>query len=750
MTKKIHRFLLSFIVALFALISFQSSLYLQTKPDDIANKYPEIEGIYELKIQDVATVEFQIYFKDGMLRTLEEDGDLTVWDFVPERELQFTITSKRDGAFFLTFLKDEQGKFTRFHVVNENVKLDAYGVKKAAFDDKKANPASRRDRLGYFERHYHKSEHQIPMRDGIRLFTQIFSPLGSSELYPIILVRTPYGIKPYGERFPHETFPSLLFAKENYILVYQDIRGRSMSEGKFNDLAPYIRDKKSSSDVDESSDAYDTVEWLLKNVPNHNGKVGVWGSSYLGFTAAMAAIDAHPAVRAVSPQAPVGDTFLGDDGHHYGAFYLAHYASFVYSVWRNREEPAPFWWQYIQYGTPDGYAFFLELGTLKNISAKIFREENKLWNDAMAHETYDSYWKSRSIYKHLRRIKPAILTVGGWYDAEDLLGTLKTYKAIEKQNPGLQNTLVMGPWRHSGWNMIQRWDENMGVFSFSGTRAYFQEKIELPFFNYYLKGRGTLDLHEAHVFDTGTNQWESYDIWPPVQAKEKKLYFADKSRLLFKGDSSKPKTSFDEYLSDPAKPVPYTLQPSLQPGPSYNMDYFVEDQRFAASRPDVLVYVSEPLPEDIKVAGPITAELYVSTTGTDADWVVKVIDVFPGDAPDPKDNPQNVRMGGYQRLIRGDVIRGKFRNSFEKPEPFIPGQVTEVKFELPDILHTFLKGHRIMVQVQSSWFPLIDRNPQKFCNIRQANEEDFQKATHRVFRAPQYPSGIHLRVLPKE
>ncbi len=750
MINKISRFLQSLTVAMFVFLFFQSLLYPQTKPEDITNKYPEIEGIYELKIQDVATVAFQIYFKNGMLRTLEEDGDLTVWDFVPDRELQFTTTSKRDGTFLLTFLEDDQGKFTRFHVGNEKVKLDAYGVKTAAFDDEKADPSSRCDRLGYFERHYHKSEYQIPMRDGIRLFTQVFSPLDSSEKHPIILARSPYGIRPYGEQFTHQTFPSLLFAKENYILVYQDIRGRSMSEGTFNELAPYIKDKKSSSDVDESSDAYDTIEWLLKNVPNHNEKVGVWGSSYLGFTAAMAAIDAHPAVLAVSPQAPCADTFLGDDGHHYGAFYLVHYASWVYSVWRNREEPAPFRWRYINYGTPDGYAFYLELGTLKNISAKIFKEENKPWNDAMAHETYDSYWKSRSIYPHLRRIKPAILTVGGWYDAEDLLGTLQTYKSIEKQKPGLQNTLVMGPWRHSGWNMIQRWDENMGVFSFTGTRAYFQEKIELPFFNYYLKGKGTLDLHEAHVFDTGTNQWESYDTWPPVQAKEKKLYFSDKSRLVFNGNSPKTKTSYDEYLSDPAKPVPYTLQPSLKPGPSYNLDYFVEDQRFAASRPDVLVYVSEPLSEDIKVAGPITAELYVSTTGTDADWVVKVIDVFPGDAPDPKNNPQNVRMGGYQRLIRGDIIRGKFRNSFEKPEPFIPGQVTEVKFELPDILHTFLEGHRIMVQVQSSWFPLFDRNPQRFCNIRQANEEDFQKATHRVFRAPQYPSGIHLKVFPKE
>ena len=751
MTKKIHSFLFFLTVSLFVLISFQNSAYLQSKPDDLSKKYPEIEGIYEMKIDDNKTLTLQIYFKDGLLRHLVKgDRSVNVWDVVPDKELQFMITSKENGTYFKTYLKDEQGKFTRFHVVNEKIKFDAYGVKKAALDDNKADPASRSDRLGYLERHYHKSEHKIPMRDGVSLLTQVYSPVDSSEPHPIILYREPYGIEPYGEQFTHNTFPSLLFAKENYILVYQDIRGRSLSEGTFKYLAPYIAEKKSSSDVDESSDAYDTIEWLLKNVPNHNGKVGVWGSSYPGFTAVMAALDAHPAVRAVSPQAPMGDLFLGDDGHHYGALYLAHYISYAYGVWRNREEPVPFRSRRIPFGTPDGYAFFLGLGTLKNISSKIIQEKNEMWDEVMAHETYDSYWKSRSIYQHLRGIKPAILTVGGWYDAEDLLGTLRTYKAIEKQNPGLQNTLVMGPWRHSGWNMIQMWGENMGVFPFTGTRAYFQEKIELPFFNYYLKGEGTLDLHEAHVFDTGIDQWESYDTWPPGQAEKKKLYFSDNSLLLFKGNSSEAKTNFDEYLSDPAKPVPYTMQPSLQPPPSYNINYFVEDQRFAASRPDVLVYASEPLTEDIKVAGPITAELYVSTTGTDADWVVKVIDVYPGDAPDPKDNPMNVRMGGYQRLIRGDVIRGKFRSSFERPEPFIPGQVTKVEFELPDILHTFLKGHRIMVQVQSSWFPLIDRNPQRFCNIRQADPEDFQKATHRVFRTSQYPSGIHLLVLPKE
>lgn len=755
MTIKTHRFIVAIAMSLFVLVLSQSQAYLQTPSEDITKKHTEIEGVYELKIQEATPVVMQVYFKDGKLRTLQEgDREVTLWDLVPNKEFEFTTSSRRNGTFFLTFLESEPGKYTKYRVVNEKIKLDAEGVKIGPIDDKKASATSRSDRLGYFERHYNKSEHQVPMRDSVRLLTQVFSPIDTSEPHPIIFSRSPYGIEPYGEQFSHYILPSLEFAKENYILVYQDIRGRSLSEGAFNYLAPYITGKKSSSEVDESSDAYDTIEWILKNVPNHNGKVGVWGASYPGFLAVMAAIDAHPAVAAVSPQAPMADLFEGDDGHHFGAFYLAHYTAYCYGIWHPREAPEPFHGRYIRYGTPDGYAFFLGLGTLKNITDQIFKGTNQLWNDAMSHETYDSYWKSRSIYTHLRDIKPAILNVGGWYDAEDLLGTFNTYKAIEKQNPGIQNTLIIGPWIHGGWNQAMGRSEDRGVFSYKGTAAYFQEKIEFPFFQIHLKGNGNFNLVEAHVFDTGTNKWESYDTWPPAQAERKKLVFADSHRLVFadadqpelEEDSGRTDMAFDEYISDPAKPIPYTLQPD----PRYNREYFVEDQRFAASRPDVLVYTSIPLTEDNTVAGPITAELYVSSTGNDADWVVKVIDVFPGNSPDPKDNPANVRMGGYQRLIRGDIIRGKFRNSFEKPEPFVPGQVTKVEFELPDIQHTFLKGHRIMVQVQSSWFPLFDRNPQKFCNIRNAEEKDFQKAIHRVFRTSQYPSGIHLRIMPKK
>ena len=742
---RILRFFFSrFSGALLVLFLFQNTVFPHVKPDDYPQKYPEIEGLYEIEVPGAGLQLLQVYFKDGTLRTVEPgDAESTIFNPVEGPGLLFAKVSSDKGTFEFEFLKDEKGRYTRFRVVNETLKLEVTGVKKADFDDAKADPASPSDRQGYFERHYRKSEHQVPMRDGVRLFTQVYIPIDESELHPIILFRTPYGIQPYGAAFTNVTIPSLYFLKENYILVYQDVRGMFMSEGTYEYFRPYRTNKKSCTDVDESSDAYDTVDWLLKNVPGHSGKVGVWGISYPGFTAAMAAISAHPAVLAVSPQAPMGDLYLGDDGLHNGALYLAHYANYAYSMGQGRKGPTKDALPRLRYSTPDGYAFFLQLGPLPSITAKVFGLTNTVWNETMAHENYDEYWKALSIYPHLRDIKPAILTVGGWYDAEDLSGTLKTYRTIEQQCPSLRNTIVMGPWRHSGWNLFAGGSEDRGVFPFSGTRTYFQEKIELPFFNYYLNGKGPLDLPEAVVFETGTDRWRSYDAWPPAEAKKKKLFFVSDGRLSLIEEAESPGPGFDEYLSDPAKPVPYTMQTSAR----YYRDYFVEDQRFAASRPDVLVYTSEVLREDVTISGPIRAELYVSTTGTDADWVVKVIDVYPDDSSDPKENPANIRMGGYQRLIRGDILRGKFRNSFEKPKPFVPGRVTKVEFELPDVQHAFLKGHRIMVQIQSSWFPLFDRNPQTFCNIRTAGEADFRKATQRVYRTRPYPSGIWLNVL---
>jgi hypothetical protein len=734
------------IACLSLLILVQGPASLQVLPVDYAAKYPGIEGLYEIVIPGAAADTLQVYFKDGSLRTVSTgDTSSTKFDPVEGQELRFVHASPTKGTFQIDFLKDDQGRFGRFRATNASQKLDAIATKKAEFDDAKADPASPSDRQGYFERNYRKTEVMVPMRDGVRLLTHIYSPIDRSERHPIILFRTPYGIAPYGQEFSNLTMPSLLFMKENYILVGQEIRGTYQSEGTFRYFCPYIADKKTAADVDESSDAYDTVDWLLKNVPDHSGKVGAWGISYPGFTATMTALASHPAVVAASPQAPMSDLYMGDDGLHNGALYLAHYANYVYTMGQKREAPTKEGPSRFRFPTPDGYSFYLGLGPLKNITAKVIGPANDVWRETMAHESYDAFWRTLSTYPHLRDIKPAILVVGGWYDAEDLGGTLGTYKTIERLKPGLRNSIVMGPWFHSGWNLLAGASENRGPFAFGGTRTYFQEKIEFPFFNYYLKGKGTLDIPEAVVFETGTDQWRTYDSWPPAGAEPKKAYFAGSGLLSFAPLSGSAGPGFEEFLSDPAKPVPYTQLITAR----YNRDYFVEDQRFAASRPDVLVYATEPLAEDVTITGPIKAELYVSTTGTDADWVVKVIDVYADDAPDPKPNPLNVRMGGYQRLVRGDIFRGKFRRSFEKPEPFVPGRVAKVAFELPDVQHAFLKGHRIMVQVQSSWFPLFDRNPQKFCDIRAAEERDFQKATHRLYRTREQPSHIEFRVIKK-
>ena len=727
------------------IVTSPRGLSLQAQADDLRIRHPEIEGIYEVQEPGEGSSLIHSYFRNGKLRHVQDGVGASV-AFIPVdgKETEFVMTLPR-GTFRLTLLKDAQGRYTKFRTINETAKLEFFGVRKSDFDDSKLDSSSPSGCLSYFERHYEKSEYMIPMRDGVRLFTQVYSPIDRSEPHPVLLMRTPYGVAPYGDIFRFATGPSLFFAKENYILVFQDIRGRSMSEGTFQFMKPFLPEKKSASDVDESSDAFDTVEWLLKNLRGHNGKIGIWGISYPGYTATMAAIAAHPAVKAVSPQAPMGDLFWGDDGHHQGALYLNHYATFLYETMQPREAPAPYRPARFPYTTTDGYAFFLKMGPLEKLSEAIFQEKHPVWNEMMAHETYEDYWKSRSVYPHLDGIKPAILTVGGWYDAEDLLGTLKTHQAIEAKNPNLPSHLVMGPWVHGGWSMTNPLGEDRGVFSYRGTRAHFQEDVVLPFFNYYLKDKGALDLPAALVFETGTDQWRSFGQWPPTKAKERKLFFTDGGHLSWDGSQPFMEDGSDEYASDPSNPISYTLRT----GTRYNPDYFVEDQRFAASRPDVLVYTGEPLAEDLTISGPIKAELYVSTTGTDADWVVKVIDVFPDDAPNPESNPMNIRMGGYQRLIRGDIIRGKFRNSFEKPEPFVPGKVTKVAFELPDVQHAFLKRHRIMVQVQSSWFPLFDRNPQTFCNIRTASETDFKKATHRVYHTARYPSAITLWVLAK-
>jgi putative CocE/NonD family hydrolase len=591
---------------------------------------------------------------------------------------------------------------------------------------------------------YTKYEFRIPMRDGVKLFTAVYVPKDQEQTYPILLTRTPYSVRPYGvDQYKSDLGPSRLFGEEGYAFAYQDVRGRWMSEGTFVNMRPHIAVKNGPKDVDESTDTWDTIAWLTKHVPNNNGKVGLWGISYPGFYTAAGMIDAHPALKAASPQAPVTDWFVGDDFHHNGALFLPHLFNFMADFGRPRPEPIrksnrP----RFDHETPDGYQFFLRLGPLANADARYFKGDVAFWNEVMRHGTYDDFWKARNLRPHLRRIRPAVMTVGGWFDAENLFGALETYKRVEATSAEATNVLVMGPWQHGGWS---RGDgAALGHVPFNAkTSAFYREQIELPFFEYHLKGKGTFKHPEAWVFETGTNQWRKHDAWPPKDARPKSLCCQAGGRLAFDPPSSAG-DAHDEYVSDPARPVPHI--DGIHIGMA--AEYMVADQRFASRRPDVLVYETEVLPEDVTIAGAIQAELFVSTTGTDSDWVVKLIDVYPADYPDPSPNPAGVRMGGYQQLVRGDVMRGKFRNSFEKPEAFTPGKPTAVKFALQDVYHTFRTGHRIMVQVQSSWFPLVDRNPQTFVDIYSAKESDFRKATQRVYRSAELPSRLKVLVLP--
>lgn len=594
---------------------------------------------------------------------------------------------------------------------------------------------------------YTKYEYRIPMRDGVKLFTSVYVPKDDSKPYPMLMSRTPYSVGPYGaDKYRDNLGPSPLFAKEGYIFVYQDVRGRWMSEGEFVNMRPQIPNKKGPSDVDESSDTYDTIDWLLKNVKNHNGKVGLWGISYPGFYTAAGMIDAHPALKAASPQAPINDWFVGDDFHHNGVLFLPHCFNFMANFGKPRPGPTKtFPYLKFEHGTPDGYDFFLKMGPLANADAKYLKGEVAFWNEAMKHGTYDEFWKARNLRPHLKDVKPAVLTVGGWFDAENLFGALETYKNVKKQSPEVPaNTLVMGPWVHGGWSRDD--GDKLGDVKFnSKTSPYYREHIELPFFEYHLKGKGNWKPPEAWVFETGTNVWRKYDAWPPKGAERATLYLRDNGHLIRdrRPDSAANGEAFDEFVSDPAKPVPYYDKTAI----GMEKEYMDADQRFASHRPDVLGYQTGVLTDDLTIAGPIQVTLHVSTTGTDADWVVKLIDVYPDDYPDPDPNPTNVKMGGYQQLVRGDIFRGKFRNGFEKPEPFEPGKPAVVKFTMNDTCHCFRTGHKVMVQVQSTWFPLADRNPQTFCDIYTAKESDFKRATHRVYHSADMPSEVTVQVV---
>jgi putative CocE/NonD family hydrolase len=591
--------------------------------------------------------------------------------------------------------------------------------------------------------HYTKTEYRIPMRDGVQLYTVVYSPKDTTANYPILLWRTPYSCAPYGNdryrRLPLE------LAKAKYIFVYQDVRGKFMSEGKFVNMRPYIPNKTKPSQVDESSDAYDAIDWLVKHVQHSNGKVGMFGISYPGFYAAMACIDAHPALKAVSPQAPIANWFVDDDMHHHGALSLQMAFNFFSVFGVVRDSLTTRWPHRPARPSVDAYSFFQTLEPLSNVNKNYFHHQIPFWNQVVKHPDYDHFWQSRNTLPYFKDIKPAVMVVGGWYDSEDLYGTLHTYASIEKNNPGIHNTLVMGPWPH-GWWARSAGDKLGDIYFGSSTSKEYRQNIELPFFEFYLKDKPQKAPAEAIMFDTGLKKWHNFDEWPPREVREKSLFLAENHQLL-EQQPSKQKLTHDEYLADPRRPVPYTAH-LIDSKQMYYRPYMNEDQRFASQRPDVLVYETQTLQKDLCLAGPVLASLFVSTSGTDADWVVKLIDVYPDTAANPKPNPQHLVMGNYQQLVRGDILRGKYRNSLENPVPFVPGKITKIELKLQDIFHTFKKGHKMMIQIQSSWFPFFDSNPQTFTNIYKAKPSDFVKATQKVYFSKEFPSKITMNILP--
>ena len=596
----------------------------------------------------------------------------------------------------------------------------------------------------WFVTHFEKAEQHIAMRDGIKLFTSLYIPKDKSVKHPFLIIRTPYSCKPYGEKdysaFWHSDYMMKL-AKQNYIIVFQDVRGRYMSEGVFADVRPFNKNKK-GKEIDEASDTYDSIDWLVKHTENNNGRVAVTGISYPGFYATQAALSGHPALVAVSPQAPVTDWFMGDDFHHKGAFFLMDAFSFYPFFGTPHPKPSATYSEGFSFKSDDNYAAYLKTGALKNF-AGLMGDSILFWHEMYQHPNYDAWWQERNARVGLYNVKPAMLWVGGLFDAEDCFGAWNTFKATETQSPATSNKIVMGPWYHGQWTDDGSY---LGNIQFGvNTSLYYQDSIFIPFLNHYLLGTAAPHLDKATIFFSGENAWKKFDQWPPKNITARSLYLADNFGLVLDKTPSG-KNAYDQYVSDPQKPVPYTSGIHFK----RTREYMTDDQRFASRRPDVLTYETEVLENDITLAGPVIADLKVSLSTTDADFLVKVIDVFPDDFRYPEDwsdNGKDYPMGGYQMLVRGEIMRGKFRNSFEKPEPFTPGKITQVKWELPDVAHTFKKGHRIMIQIQSSWFPLADRNPQKFIDIYKADDSDFQKSTIRVYHEATHPSKIILPVL---
>jgi uncharacterized protein len=632
-----------------------------------------------------------------------------------------------------------------------------------------AQPTAAQTELAeYIKKNYTKREVRIPMRDGVKLFTAIYEPKDKGT-YPILLNRTPYTVSPYGENEYRQTLgPDALFAKEGYIFVYQDVRGRWMSEGQFEDVRPDIANT-APNDIDESTDTYDTIDWLVKNVANNNGRVGIYGISYPGFYASAGSIDSHPALKACSPQAPVSDWFHGDDMHHNGALFLAQNYSFFRGFGQPRPEPTAtdaYLKKWTGRVTPDGYNYFLDLGGLKSVAdsyQSALGLRIKFWDEMMAHPNYDQFWKDRNILPKLKNIKCATMTVGGWYDNEDLFGALNTYQHIEAQNPGIFNVLVVGPWDHGGWSRNP--GDWLGTAYFGQkTGDYFREKLEVPFFGHFLKDKGDIsNIKEVNAYDTGAYQWEGFDTWNPQAGVTEESIYLHAGGKLSSAAPAAAAPQYDEYVSDPMNPVPYTQKITL----NYPRDFMTEDQRFVAGRPDVLVYQTDPLNEDLTVAGDINPQLFVSSSGTDSDFVVKLIDVFPDDYRYPESGkgilpngdperlkpPENsawsvFQPGGYQMLLRGEPFPARFRNSFEKPAALTPNVPVRISFDMPGVTHTFKKGHRIMIQIQSTWFPLVARNPQQYMpNYKLGGDADFRKATERVYVSGRNASKIVLRVL---
>lgn len=603
-----------------------------------------------------------------------------------------------------------------------------------------ANAQDQRAERPDLPRLFAKREAMIPMRDGVKLHTEIYTPRDAHEPLPILMERTPYGVSggPAG-------YSGLLYAAQDlyadgYIFVYQDIRGRYGSEGQFEMNRP-LHDPKDPHGVDESTDTYDTIDWLVKNVANNNGRVGVWGISYGGFLSVMAMVNPHPALKAVSEQACMGDAWMGDDFFHNGAFRLSYgfeYAALMETTNQNYS---------FQFNEFDLYDWFLRLGVLSNANKLYFHEKIPTWDNFVNHPNYDNFWKIHAVESALKNPTVPNLNVAGWWDQEDFYGPMRTYENLEKSDTRHLNYLVAGPWNHGGW--AEGPGDSLGEIPFgSNTGQYFRQKVEAPWFAYWLHDKGTLPLKEALLFQTGSDVWTGFDSWPPKEAQKKSLYFAANGKLSFDAPTTKSSDAFDSYVSDPAHPVPYRHRPvdmtypEDHPGSWYT--WLVQDQRFVDNRPDVLTWQTDELPDEVTIAGEVTANLFASTTGTDSDWVVKLIDVYP-----QKVN-SDWKLSGYELMIADEIFRGRFRNSYETPEPLVAGQVTAFTFSLHTADHVFKKGHRIMVQVQSTWFPLYDRNPQKFVpNIFDANAADYQKATQRIYRSSEYPSSVEVSVVPK-